>query len=220
MSTLHRASGDGGLGELLKLEPIKESSLSPPPCVKGTLTTKSTTTTTSRNPTLSPTEKREVGVPVAMNGLRDILAIKSPEIPIRGGASTTVGVGNGHVITVKSPTSALAGQLSRNLSIKSPVFNQSKLTALPKHMQAMVPAQLGVGGGAAGRGVGAGSKVCKTSSLLTSAMRFHSGNDGLNSILDGSPDPIPGAYTSSSHVLTCTCMYILDLNTPSFSIDC
>ena len=80
--------------------------------------------------------------------------------------------------TFKSPTGVLASDLDRNLSIKSPLQPAPKLTALPRHM---VVAQMG-------------SKVvrCKGNSLLTStAMRFQSGNDGLNSILDGSPDPIP-----------------------------
>ena len=76
-------------------------------------------------------------------------------------------------------TGVLASDLDRNLAIKSPLQPAPKLTALPRHM---VVAQMG-------------SKVvrCKGNSLLTStAMRFQSGNDGLNSILDGSPDPIPG----------------------------
>ena len=80
--------------------------------------------------------------------------------------------------TFKSPTGVLASDLDRNLAIKSPLQPAPKLTALPRHM---VVAQMG-------------SKVvrCKGNSLLTStAMRFQSGNDGLNSILDGSPDPIP-----------------------------
>ena len=85
--------------------------------------------------------------------------------------------------TFKSPTGVLAGDLSRNLSIKSPSLQTPKLTALPKHMQV---AQLG-------SKAELGRNCFKGSSLLTStAMRFQSGNDGLNSILDGSPDPIPG----------------------------
>ena len=79
----------------------------------------------------------------------------------------------------KSPTGVLASDLDKKLSIKSPLQLAPKLMALPRHM---VVAQMG-------------SKVvrCKGNSLLTSTtMRFQSGNDGLNSILDGSPDPIPG----------------------------
>ena len=145
-----RAGGDGGLGELLKLEPIKEASHSPP-SIKNT--TKPTTSTTADSPP---------------SHIQSTIQKKS---------DIAVGVKE----TFKSPTGILAGDLGRNLSIKSPPIQTPKLMALPKHMQA---AQLG-------------SKVvrCKGSSLLTStAMRFQSGNDGLNSILDGSPDPIPGKY--------------------------
>ena len=102
--------------------------------------------------------------------------------------------------TFKSPTGILAGDLGRNLSIMSPPALQAtnKLTALPKHMQVV---QLG-------------SKVVRSkgSSLLTStAMRFHSGNDGLNSILDGSPDPIPGIHCACSYnyaLQCCTCIIV------------
>ena len=146
-----RASGDGGLGDLLKLSPLKEASHSPP-------SLKETTTATSLSPSSSST------LPNAPATLAD-------------GPST------------KSPTSALANHLIKNLSIKSPPISlQSKLSALPKHLQVST--------------VKGGSKVCKTSSLLASAMKFHSDNDGLNSILDGSPDPIPGiqcvVYRNSS----------------------
>ena len=104
--------------------------------------------------------------------------------------------------TFKSPTGILAGDLGRNLSIMSPPALQAtnKLTALPKHMQV---AQLG-------------SKAVRSkgSSLLTStAMRFHSGNDGLNSILDGSPDPIPGMHCACGY-MHCSAVY----NWPLFSV--
>lgn len=109
-----------------------------------------------------------------------------------GEGRSTVGARDGSTVMMKSPTGALAGQLSRNLLIKSPVSHQTRLTALPQHMQVVR--------GATAKGKGVGSKVCKTSSLLASAMRFNSGNDGLNSILDGSPDPIPGTAAVHARV--------------------
>ena len=172
-----RASGDGGLGELLKLEPIKECSHSPPKVKQSATSTSLPIFSSSSSSLLSPNS--------------------SPSKETADSITCSSGVRNEAVI--KSPTRALAGQLSRNLSIKSPLLSSSsqsepKLTALPKHMQV--------------QGRAAGSKVCKTSSLLTSAMRFHSGNDGLNSILDGSPDPIPGKCTCTCRHTVYTCMWV------------
>ena len=101
--------------------------------------------------------------------------------------------------TFKSPTGVLASDLDRNLAIKSPLQPAPQLTALPKHM---VVAQMG-------------SKVvrCKGNSLLTStAMRFQSGNDGLNSILDGSPDLIPGTNCMGLQYYPWLCIHVA----PSF----
>ena len=190
---LHRASSDGGLGELLKLEPIKESSLSPPPSVKATPIATSTAMTTSSLPSNTTTypalEREQVAVKRGRHGC----TIKQSPEAVKGDihVRAVTGTTGGSTLTVKSPTGALAGQLSRNLSIKSP---ESRLSALPQHMQAV--------GGVTAKGKGAGSKVCKTSSLLTSAMRFHSSNDGLNSILDGSPDPIPGTGAVHTCILS------------------
>ena len=197
---LHRASGDGGLGELLKLEPIKESSLSPPSSINATPISTSTTTTTSSLPS-NTTYSGHEGEQVSVEGRSYDCTIKSPET-VKGDLRTVTGTTDGSTLRIKSPTGALAGQLSRNLSMKSPV---SRLSALPQHMQV-------VRRGTA-KGVGSGSKVCKTNSLLTSAKRFHSNNDGLNSILDGSPDPIPGTaaivhslfYMYVFTCILCTC---------------
>ena len=145
------------MGELLKLEPIKESSHSPPSARR------------SPNPTSSP------GSSLHSPDLTGLSSLREAER------------GKGMRDCFKSPTGVLASDLSRTLSIKSPSSQRPKLTALPKHMQVAQPGR-------------SGSKVCKTSSLLTSAMRFQSGNDGLNSILDGSPDPIPGILIYSVHV--------------------
>ena len=164
-----RAGGDGGLGELLKLEPIKEASHSPPPPPGTKHTTKQTTSMT--NPTTHD--------PSSSSQARNELVMQESGPAVQKKKDVTSKVRG----TFKSPTGILAGDLGRNLSIMSPPSLQAsnKLTALPKHMQV---AQLG-------------SKAVRSkgSSLLTStAMRFHSGNDGLNSILDGSPDPIPGIH--------------------------
>ena len=167
---LYRAGGDGGLGELLKLEPIKEASHSPPSIKNITKPTTSTTdphTHTHDPSSLSSQKHCSEFVPQMTD--------KAPQ--------KKENVISEAKNTFKSPTGILAGDLGRNLSIKSPLLQTPKLTALPKHMQM---AQLG-------SKAGLGRSCSKGSSLLTStAMRFQSGNDGLNSILDGSPDPIPG----------------------------
>ena len=172
-----RAGGDGGLGELLKLEPIKEASHSPPPpSTKDT--TKQTTSPTGPPPTThDPSSSSQTHNELAMQE-SDPAVQKKEDVPSKVRD------------TFKSPTGVLAGDLGRNLSIMSPPLQTTnKLTALPKHMQVV---QLG-------------SKAVRSkgSSLLTStAMRFQSGNDGLNSILDGSPDPIPGIHCSYVHYST------------------
>lgn len=154
---LCRAGGDGGLGELLKLEPIKEASHSPP-SVKNSIIKP----TTSPPPTYeSSTSSQNHVEPVSQECDTAIQRMNDRASGAKG--------------SFKSPTGILAGDLDKNLLIKSPPTQTPKLTALPKHMQA------------------AKMVKCKGSSLLTStAMRFQSGNDGLNSILDRSPDPIPG----------------------------
>ena len=167
---LYRAGGDGGLGELLKLEPIKEASHSPPSIKNITKPMTSTTDpcTHMHDPSSSSSQKH---CSESTAQTTDKVAQKKESITFEAKN------------TFKSPTGVLAGDLGRNLSIKSPSLQTPKLTALPKHMQV---AQLGLK-------AGLGRSCSKGSSLLTStAMRFQSGNDGLNSILDGSPDPIPG----------------------------
>ena len=160
------------MGELLKLEPIKEASHSPPSIKNITKPTTSTTDprtcTRTHDPSSSSSQKHcSKFVPPTTD--------KAPQKK----ENVTSEAKN----TFKSPTGVLAGDLGRNLSIKSPSLQTPKLTALPKHMQV---AQLGFK-------AGLGRSCFKGSSLLTStAMRFQSGNNGLNSILDGSPDPIPG----------------------------
>ena len=142
------------MGELLKLELVKEASHSPP-SIKNTSKPTSSTTDPHTHDTSSTSQNRS-----------------EPIVHKENVTSETREA-------FKSPTGILAGDLGRNLSIKSPPLQTPKLTALPKHMQVV---QLG-------------SKAVRSkgNSLLTStAMRFQSGNDGLNSILDGSPDPIPG----------------------------
>ena len=181
-----RAGGDGGLGELLKLEPIKEASHSPPPPPGTKDITKQTTSIT--NPTTHD--------PSSSSQTHNELAMQESGPAVQKTKDVTSKVRD----TFKSPTGILAGDLGRNLSIMSPPALQAtnKLTALPKHMQVV---QLG-------------SKAVRSkgSSLLTStAMRFHSGNDGLNSILDGSPDPIPGIHCACSYnyALQCsTCIIV------------
>jgi hypothetical protein len=188
-----RAGGDGGLGELLKLEPIKEASHSPPPPPPSAEdTTKQTTSTT--NPTGPPPTNGPNNICTCSSSqkLTEVTMQESDQAVQIKEDVTTKGSD-----TFKSPTGVLAGDLGKNLSIMSPpplLQTSNKLTALPKHMQVI---QLG-------------SKAVvrsKGSSLLTStAMRFQSGNDGLNSILDGSPDPIPGIHCGYNNI-TCT-MYM------------
>ena len=74
-----------------------------------------------------------------------------------------------------SPTSLLAQQFSHNLAVKSP---QENLTPLP------------------------GSAVTNSSLFTFAAKRYQSTNDGLNSILDGSPlaGPKFGARRQSSKI--------------------
>ena len=165
----YRAGVDGGLGELLKLELIKEASHSPPSVKNTTKPTTSAANSSPPPPSHNPStcsSSRKHSESAAQDIDEAAQKNKNVALEVRG--------------SFKSPTGVLASDLGRNLSILSPSLPAPKLTALPKHMQ--VQAQLG-------------SKAvrCKGSSLLTStAMRFQSGNDGLNSILDGSPVPIPG----------------------------
>ena len=152
------------MGELLKLEPIKEASHSPPSIKNATKPTTSVTDPHTRNTSSSSQEHSE-----SASQKTDEATQKKENVTCTLEARETF----------KSPTGVLAGDLGRNLLIKSPSLPTPKLMALPKHMQV---AQLG-------------SKAVRSkgNSLLTStAMRFQSVNDGLNSILDGSPDPIPG----------------------------
>lgn len=163
---LCRASGDGGLEELLKLEPIEEASPFPPPGIKDTT-----------KPTISSNDSTTQNLGSSSQNYY------APVTQDHDSATQMKDASGGSKKTFKSPAGILAGNLNRNLSIKSPPLSSAKLTALPKHIQAV---QLG-------------SKValrCKggNSLLSSTAMRFQSGNDGLNSILDGSPNPIPGEY--------------------------
>ena len=94
---LFRASGDGGLGELLKLEPIKEVSHSPPSHKNTTkpITSADPPSPTTHDPSMS---SQKPGEPVTQK--TDTVPREKEDITARGARDT-----------FKSPTGILAGDL-------------------------------------------------------------------------------------------------------------
>ena len=99
-------------------------------------------------------------------GLGQLLVLE----PIQEAASSPT-EGPPSLLSPHSPGTSLAHSFTQSLSIQSPLLAGTR-----------APLQ--------------SSKVCSSKSLLSSARRCQPTNDGLNSILDGSPVPFPNQKTT------------------------